>query len=62
MFGKQNKISMGLLQLLEKGPSVHFRVSNDIFIQNPSFRSNYIELFNHAQVLEIAQGEGNIKA
>jgi len=55
MLGKKSKVSKGLVKLLEKGKNVHFNVTNDIFIEDPSFRVRYVELFNHAQVVEIAQ-------
>jgi hypothetical protein len=54
MAGREIKISHGLLKLINGGANNHFETSPNIFLDNPSNRLDYFELFRKAQIVEIA--------
>lgn len=54
MPGREIKISIGLLKLINGTSSRHFDANPNIFLDNPSNRLDYFEMFNKAQVVEIA--------
>jgi len=57
MPGREIKISKGLLRLLNyKNKDDNWSKPN-IFIDNPSNRSDYFEMFRKAQIVEIANSK-----
>lgn len=54
MFGREIKISNGLLKLIDGNIESKFETIPNIFLDNPSNRSDYFEMFSKAQVVEIA--------
>lgn len=56
MTGKKVKISKGLKRLLQNKAACHFQNAKDIFLDNPTDRSGYLQQFQLAQIVDIAQG------
>ncbi len=54
MLSRENKVSRGVAKLIKSKKSGHFMTYTDIFIDNPSNRIQYFEMFNKAQIVEIA--------
>lgn len=54
MGDRKNKISQGINKLISSKVNTHFPNSQDVFVGDPNVRNNYFDLFNQAQLTEIA--------
>lgn len=54
MPGREIKISNGLERLISGNANGQFRSYPNIFLDNPSVRLDYFEMFRKAQIVEIA--------
>ena len=54
MLGREIKISKGLINLVNGSKKGHFKQHKDVFLESPSSRVNYFEMYNKAQVVVIA--------
>ena len=54
MISRKVKISRGLSRLLKSDNVMHFKTSPEVFVENPANIGLYFDLFNQAQLTEIA--------
>lgn len=54
MGDRKIKLSRGLARLLKSSQEPHFGRTNDVFLDDPTVRNSYFDLFSHAQLSEIA--------
>ncbi len=57
MFEKNIKISRGLRKLLNGKTNEHFLPKADLFVSNPKLRSDYLDSFSFALVVDMTQGD-----
>jgi hypothetical protein len=54
---KKNKLSRGLTKLIKKKTPRHFSGYADEFVENPAKRSEYLDHFNVALIVEISKSD-----
>lgn len=57
MLSREIKISNGLTRLISGNANGHFRSYPNTFLDNPTDRLDYFEMFRKAQIVEIANSK-----